>query len=287
MSTFWDPKKTPGIKEPKDPNTSSFSAPEGLWISCDECHAVLQNVAVEKNLHVCPECQYHFRIGSQRRIELIADEGSIEEHDAEVSPKNFLGFFDSKSYDDRILASQKKTSLQDAFVSVSAKIEGIPVQMGAFEFSFMGGSMGTVVGEKVARVFERAYENRQPAILFHSSGGARMQEGLLSLMQMAKATVVLSKLKQAGIPYISVMTDPTTGGVAASFAMQGDYHMAEPKALIGFAGPRVIEQTINEKLPEGFQTSEFLLAHGMIDSVVSRKDMKAFLAKVLRIFQSS
>ena len=274
-------KTTPGIKSPKDPKNSPFSAPDGFWVRCSECQAILQHTFVEQNDHVCTECGHHFRIGSRRRIEMICDPGSFAELDQELAPRDILNFFDSKSYVDRIAASSRKTRLKDAFISGQALLKGRVIQIGAFEFSYMGGSMGTVVGEKVARIFDRAYESKSPAIIFHSSGGARMQEGILSLMQMAKTTAALGRMREAGLPYISVMTDPTTGGVAASFAMLGDLNLAEPGALIGFAGPRVIEQTINQKLPEGFQRSEFLLEHGMVDQVVHRKELRSYLDRVI------
>ena len=274
-------KSTPGIKSPKDPQSSPFSPPEGFWVRCESCQAILQQSLVSANLEVCTECNHHFRIGARRRIDLLCDPGSFVEKDTELKPKDPLGFFDSKSYAERLTVAAKKTRLTDAFIGGEAELKGKKIQIGAFEFSFMGGSMGMVVGEKVARVFDRALETRSPALLFHASGGARMQEGILSLMQMAKATASLSKLNQAGIPYISIMTDPTTGGVAASFAMLGDLNIAEPEALVGFAGPRVIAQTINQKLPVGFQSAEFLLAHGMIDAIVSRKDLRNYISKVL------
>jgi len=272
----------PGIKGPKDPKNSPFQAPEGFWVSCPSCHAILQRTHIQENLSCCPECNHHYRVGARRRLDLLLDSKSFVELDSDLSPNDVLDFLDSKPYSERLSASFEKTRLKDAFVSGHGRLRGLPVQVGAFDFSFMGGSMGMVVGEKVSRVFERALEQKQPAIVVHSSGGARMQEGLLSLMQMAKTTGVLSKLRQAGIPYVSVLTDPTTGGVAASFAMLGDIHVAEPNALVGFAGPRVIEQTINQTLPEGFQRAEFLLDHGMIDAIVSRRDLPDYLAKVLR-----
>lgn len=273
--------KAPGIKAPKDPKTSNFNAPEGLWIRCKNCHAILQRSLVEINLNCCLECDEHFRMGALGRIKMIADTGSINEFDSNLETVDRLEFFDSQSYPSRIERARKKTGLNEAFIAASATLDGREVQLGAFDFSFMGGSMGSVVGEKVARVFDRAYETRSPAIIFQSSGGARMQEGILSLMQMAKTTVALSRLKDAGIPYISVLTDPTTGGVAASFAMLGDISIAEPKALIGFAGPRVIQQTLQQKLPENFQRAEFLLEHGIIDAIVSRREMRQFLKRML------
>lgn len=281
MSFFGGKKTTPGIKEPKDPKTNPFSAPEGFWIRCGECHAILQHSVIESNASVCTECGYHFRIGARRRLDLICDPGSFTELDQKLEPNDVLGFYDSKPYSERITAASKKTRLKDAFIGGEAMLKGRKIQVGAFEFSYMGGSMGMVVGEKVARIYDRALETQSPAIIFHASGGARMQEGILSLMQMAKATAALSRLRDAGIPYISVLTDPTTGGVAASYAMLGDLNIAEPESLVGFAGPRVIEQTINQKLPEGFQRAEFLLEHGMIDQIVQRKEMRSYLDRVL------
>jgi acetyl-CoA carboxylase carboxyl transferase subunit beta len=275
-------KTTPGIKEPKNPKNSAFVAPEGFWIRCASCHAILQHQTVEANHHTCTECGHHFRISARRRLDLVCDPGTFEELDQELAPRDVLGFVDSKTYPERIQSATKKTRLKDAFVSGRAKLKGRPIHIGSFEFSYMGGSMGIVVGEKVARLFDRAAKEKTPAIVFQSSGGARMQEGLLSLMQMAKTTAALSTLRSLGLPYISVLTDPTTGGVAASFAMLGDLNLAEPEALVGFAGPRVIEQTINQKLPEGFQRAEFLLEHGMIDCIVHRKELRTYIDKVLR-----
>lgn len=274
-------KSTPGIKAPKDPNAKVFAAPEGFWIRCVECHAILQQSAVTENHQVCTECGHHFRMSGRKRIDLLCDNGSFKEVDFDLKPKDVLQFFDTKSYAERLKASTSKTRLNDAFISGSATLNSLPIEIGAFDFSFMGGSMGMIVGEKVSRLFDRAVKNRNPAIIVQASGGARMQEGLLSLMQMAKTTVALSQLKKLGIPYISVLTDPTTGGVAASFAMLGDVHVAEPSALIGFAGPRVIQQTINQKLPDNFQRAEFLLEHGMIDAIVPRFEMKNYLARML------
>jgi acetyl-CoA carboxylase carboxyl transferase subunit beta len=276
-------RRSPGIKgNPKlDETTGVFKAPEGFWVRCPQCHAILQQSYVKLHHQVCTECSHHFRMSSHARIALVCDEGSFREFDANLEANDFLGFFDSKAYTDRLSSSRKKTRLRDAFVSGEAKISGRSVQVGAFEFSFMGGSMGTIVGEKISRLFERSLENKQPAIIFQASGGARMQEGLSSLMQMAKTLGVLSKLNAAGIPYISVLTDPTTGGVAASFALLGDVNVAEPNALVGFAGPRVIAQTINETLPQDFQRSEFLLSHGMIDKIVPRSELRDYLGRML------
>jgi acetyl-CoA carboxylase carboxyl transferase subunit beta len=275
--------KNPGLKSPLREEEKIFRAPEGFWVRCPECGAILQQDAVQENQNCCTECQHHYRISGLDRIRMIIDPDSFVEFDADLRPTDFLEFFDSQSYADRLKRSQSKTGILDAFIAGSALIGGRPVQMGTFEFTFMGGSMGTVVGEKIARLFERALINKQPAIVIQASGGARMQEGLSSLMQMSKTLCVLSKLNQAGIPYISILTDPTTGGVAASFALLGDITIAEPKALIGFAGPRVIQQTINERLPKDFQRAEFLLEHGMIDAIVPRSELRNYLDRVLRL----
>nr|WP_291317158.1 acetyl-CoA carboxylase, carboxyltransferase subunit beta [Desulfuromonas sp.] len=242
---------------------------------------------IERNLKVCPKCDYHFRIDARERIALVLDEGSFVEMDAAMQSVDFLDFKDSKKYKDRIKASVKKAGGGDAVICGEGTREGMPVAVGVFDFSFMGGSMGSVVGEKLTRAIEAGIEKKIPVIVFSSSGGARMQESILSLMQMAKTSAALAKLKKLGVPFISVLTDPTTGGVTASFAMLGDINMAEPRALIGFAGPRVIEQTIRQKLPEGFQRSEYLLEHGMVDMIVPRQEMKARLSQILRIFTKS
>ncbi len=257
--------------------------PEGLWTKCPNCAEIIYSKEVEKNLQVCPKCNYHFRISAQKRLALILDEESFVEHDAGMMSVDFLDFKDTKSYKDRIKATVAKGGSKDAIICGSGKIEGIPVEVAVFDFSFMGGSMGSVVGEKITRAIERAVANHTPVLIFSSSGGARMQESILSLMQMAKTSAALAKLREKGLPYISVLTDPTTGGVTASFAMLGDINMAEPKALIGFAGPRVIEQTIRQKLPEGFQRAEYLVDHGMVDIIVERKDMKQKLALILQM----
>jgi acetyl-CoA carboxylase carboxyl transferase subunit beta len=277
-------KTRPGIRSSvNEALQGAFKAPEGFWTRCPKCSAILQQSLIDANHQTCTECQHHFRMGARARLDLVVDAGSFRELDDDLAPRDFLGFYDSKSYADRIKASQKKTGLKDAFVSGEATVNGIPVQIGSFEFAYMGGSMGTVVGEKITRLFARSLAKRQPAIVFQSSGGARMQEALASLMQMAKTLTLVAKLNEAGVPYISVLTDPTTGGVAASFALLGDVNVAEPGALVGFAGPRVIEQTINEKLPKDFQRAEFLLEHGMIDKIVPRREMRAYIERVLRL----
>lgn len=255
--------------------------PEGLWIKCPSCSESLVTKDVEVNLNVCPKCTHHFRISAQQRIELLLDEGSFSEFDSGMMSVDFLDFKDSKSYKSRIEAALAKGGSKDAIICGSGKVDGLAVQLAVFDFSFMGGSMGSVVGEKITRAIERGLEQGNPVIVVSASGGARMQESILSLMQMAKTSAALAKMKSKGLPFISILTDPTTGGVTASFAMLGDVNIAEPKALIGFAGPRVIEQTIRAKLPEGFQRAEYLLDHGMVDIIVERKDMKPTLSRIL------
>ncbi len=254
---------------------------EGIWYKCDTCEGVVTRAEYEKGWNVCPACGQHDALPLRRRLELLLDPGSFQELDAELTPQDPLGFADSKKYRDRLRSTRKASGMRDAFVSGVGAIGGKQVSLGSFAFEFMGGSMGSVVGEKVARVFDRAYERRLPAIVFSSTGGARMQEGIFSLMQMAKTSAALHRFRAVRKPYVSVMLHPTTGGVAASFAWLGDVIIAEPKALIGFAGPRVIEQTIREKLPPGFQRSEFLLEHGMIDAIVHRHEMRDRLAQLL------
>lgn len=258
-----------------------------LWLRCPGCSEVLYKPALAERHQVCLHCGHHFRLGCIERIQLIVDEGSLVRHDAHLKPVDALSFVDSKPYAQRIVQSQAKTQENDAAIAGSATIDGIPVEIAAFNFSFMGGSMGSVVGEVVTRSYERAAERGCAAIVISSSGGARMQEGILSLMQMAKTCAALARLRdEAGQPYISLLTDPTTGGVAASFAMLGDVILAEPNALIGFAGPRVIEQTIGESLPDDFQTSEYLLDHGMVDRIVSRSELRKTLVQCLEWFGS-
>ena len=255
--------------------------PEGLWVKCDNCKEIIYRKEVEKNFKVCPKCDYHFRISASERLPYLVDEGSFLEVEDGLSPRDFLGF---KDYRDKLKSSRKKTGLKDAVISGEAKIGGMPVSVVVMDFNFMGGSMGSVVGEKIVRAVERAMEKKTPFVAVASSGGARMQEGILSLMQMAKTSAAIARLGEAGLPFISILTDPTFGGVTASFAMLGDIIIAEPKSLIGFAGPRVIEQTIKQQLPSGFQRAEFLQDHGMVDMIVSRRDMHAALAKVLDFF---
>src|SRR5258708_8244292 len=269
------------VPAPKLPPEQRKSRMEGLWIKCDGWGEIVYKQEVEKNLEVCPKCDEHCRLPVRRRLDLVLDPGTFVEHDIGLESTDPLQFSDSKKYKDRIKAISKSSNETEAFVSGLGRIAGREISVGAFHFGFMGGSMGSVVGEKVTRVFERATERKIPAIIFSASGGARMQEAIFSLMQMAKSSAALARFRSVRKPYISVLLDPTTGGEAASFAFLGDVILAEPKALIGFAGPRVIEQTIRQKLPEGFQRSEFLVKHGMIDAIVHRKEMRERLAQIL------
>lgn len=264
--------------------SKKITVPEGLWIKCNNCAEIVYSKEIDRNLKVCPKCDYHFRITARERIELLVDPGTFTEFDGQLQSEDPLQFKDSQKYRDRIKAARKKTGLNDAVISGICTLDGVQVVMSVFDFFFMGGSMGSVVGEKVTRAAEKAVEERCGLIVISSSGGARMQEGTLSLMQMAKTSGALARLRRERLPFISVLTDPTTGGVTASFAMLGDVNIAEPKALIGFAGPRVIEQTIRQKLPEGFQRSEFVLEHGMIDRIVNRKELKKTIVNLLRAF---
>jgi len=257
------------------------SVPEGLWHKCPSCDAVLYKPELEKTLEVCPKCDHHMRIGARTRLNIFLDLEGREEIGAGLEPVDRLKFRDSKKYKDRLSAAQKQTSEKDALISMSGTLQGMPVVACAFEFSFMGGSMGAIVGERFVQAANVALEQRCPFVCFAASGGARMQEALISLMQMAKTSAVLARLREEGIPFISVLTDPVYGGVSASLAMLGDVIVAEPQALIGFAGPRVIEQTVREKLPEGFQRSEFLLEHGAIDLIIPRQELRSRLARLL------
>jgi len=259
----------------------SRSVPEGLWTKCGHCDAVLYRPELERNQEVCPKCGDHMRIGARQRLEWLLDAEDRHEIGSEVQPVDALRFRDSKKYKDRLAQAQKATGERDALVAMQGRLKGMPVVAVAFEFSFMGGSMGSVVGERFVRAAETALEQGVPLICFSASGGARMQEGLFSLMQMAKTSAVLARLSESGVPFISVLTDPTMGGVSASLAMLGDLVVAEPDALIGFAGPRVIEQTVRETLPEGFQRSEFLLEHGAIDQIIDRREMAERLHAIL------
>ena len=256
--------------------------PEGLWKKCPKCESVLYRPELEKNLNVCPKCDHHMRLNARRRLELFLDEDNRQEIGADVEPIDRLKFKDSKKYKDRLSAAQKSTEEKDALIAMRGELEGMAVVAVAFEFSFMGGSMGAVVGERFVRAANIALEENIPLICFSASGGARMQEALFSLFQMAKTSAVLEKLRLQGTPYISVLTDPVYGGVSASLAMLGDLNIGEPKALVGFAGPRVIEQTVREKLPEGFQRSEFLLEHGQVDMIINRGEMRSRLSRILR-----
>jgi acetyl-CoA carboxylase carboxyl transferase subunit beta len=254
---------------------------EGLFRKCDACGDAVKKEDFERNLEVCPACGFHFHLTAEQWVDLLADDGSWTALDTELSAGDPLGFVDSKAYPDRVEAARESTGVNDAILAGTACIDGRAVQLGVFVFRFMGGSMGSVVGEVITRMMERGAERRQPVVLLSCSGGARMQEGSLSLMQMAKTVAARGKLREAGAPFISVLLNPTTGGVAASFALQGDVNIAEPGALIGFAGPRVIEDTIRQKLPEGFQRAEFLLEHGMIDMISTRQDMRANVARMV------
>jgi acetyl-CoA carboxylase carboxyl transferase subunit beta len=258
---------------------------EGLWVKCDQCRQIIWKKDLDQNLHVCPKCQRHFRIDARTRLAYLLDDGKYETTDGNIVSTDPLKFTDLKPYADRLQRSQRDTGLNDAVINARGTLNGKPVIVSAMEYTFIGGSMGAVVGEMITRAIEKATSEKVPLIVVSASGGARMMEGVVSLMQMAKISAALARMDDAKVPYISVMTDPTTGGVTASFAMLGDLNIAEPGALIGFAGPRVIEQTIRQKLPEGFQRSEFLLQHGMLDAVVHRRDMKTYIARALEFMQ--
>ena len=260
---------------------------EDLWVECKKCKEQVYIAELETNLRVCPHCDYHFRLATRQRIHQLMDQDTFKEYDQHLTSADPLKFKDTKKYKDRIKSLAKKGLSNDAVITGSGSMESLPIEICVFDFSFMGGSMGSVVGEKITRAIERAMENNSALVIASSSGGARMQEGIFSLMQMAKTSSALSKLSEMKIPYISILTDPTMGGVSASFSMLGDIILAEPGALIGFAGPRVIEQIIKQKLPEGFQTAEFLLEHGLIDNVVHRKNLRSTVAQLLRVLKSS
>lgn len=262
-------------------NTRKANVPEGVWTKCTSCGQVLYRDELTRNLEVCPKCGHHMRIDARTRLLALLDKESAVEIAADLEPKDILKFKDLKKYKDRLTAAQKETGEKDALIAMEGTLYGMPVVAAASNFSFMGGSMGAVVGAKFVKAAEKAIEDNCPFVCFSASGGARMQEALISLMQMAKTSAVLARMREKGVPFISVLTDPTLGGVSASFAMLGDINIAEPKALIGFAGPRVIEQTVREKLPEGFQRSEFLLEKGAIDMIVKRGDMRETLASLL------
>jgi acetyl-CoA carboxylase carboxyl transferase subunit beta len=271
-------------KLPKVENGEKRIRTEGLWQKCDGCRQIIWKKELEGNWNICPKCGQHFRIDAATRLKLLMDGGEYEVFDATLTSGDPLQFHDSKPYHERLAGMQQATSLSDALISASGKLDGRTIQICAMDIRFIGGSMGCVVGEKIARSIDRCLSQFQPLVIVSASGGARMQEGAISLMQMAKISAGLARLDEARIPYISVLTDPTTGGVTASYAMLGDLNIAEPGALIGFAGPRVIEQTIRQKLPEGFQRSEFLLKHGMLDAVVPRPELKAYISKALKFF---
>ena len=276
----WFKRKTDG----SEGKASTVQIAEGLWIKCDSCKEIIYRAEVERAGRVCPKCHYCFRIGARERIALLTDPGSFEERDTNLETTDPLGFKDTKRYRDRVRAAAEKTRTDEAVVTGLARIGGLPTVLCAFEFGFLGGSMGSVVGEKLARAIELAIAKHLPVVIVSASGGARMQEGILSLMQMAKTAAALERLAAERLAYVSVLTDPTTGGVTASFAMLGDVILAEPRALIGFAGPRVIAETIRQPLPEGFQRSEFLLAHGQLDAIVDRRELRETLRRILAFF---
>jgi len=271
-------------KKPKEAVEKQVAIPEGLWVKCDECKEIVYRKEVEANLNTCPKCAYHFRLTASERFEILFDDNKYKEFATDIRSGDPLGFRDTKRYADRLKVYQTRVGAGDAVLCAEGKLDGLPVVICAMEYAFMGGSMGSVVGEKITLAVERALDKKHPLIIVSCSGGARMQEGILSLMQMAKISAALARLAAAGLPYISVLTDPTTGGVTASYAMLGDLNIAEPKALIGFAGPRVIEQTIRQTLPEGFQRSEFLVEHGMVDLITPRAEMKPAIGRFLKIF---
>jgi len=273
-------KKT---RKPIETTEKSSRVPEGLWVKCPSCGKAIYNKDLAASSKVCPKCAHHFRMTATERLQLFFDDGQWTEHQAGLRSLDPLQFQDTKPYRNRLEASIKSTGLSDAVIVATGQLDGIDAVLAAMEYSFIGGSMGVVVGEKITRAAEVALEQRIPLIVISSSGGARMMEGALSLMQMAKVSAALGRLDRAGVPYVSLLTDPTTGGVTASFAMLGDLNIAEPKALIGFAGPRVIEQTIRQKLPDGFQRAEFLLEKGFIDAIVDRRELKAYLGRTLRL----
>jgi acetyl-CoA carboxylase carboxyl transferase subunit beta len=275
--SWWKRDSKPPLKPPEEQERSVRT--EGLWIKCEGCRQVIFRTDLEKNLNVCPKCGFHFRIDARQRLELLFG-GPYEVFDDNLTSTDPLGFVDSRPYRDRLASTHKATQLRDAIISARGPIGRHTVNVCAMELKFIGGSMGAVVGEVLTRAVERSLDKRHPLVIVSASGGARMQEGVISLMQMAKVSAALMKLDEARVPFLSVLTDPTTGGVTASFAMLGDLNIAEPGALIGFAGPRVIEQTIRQKLPEGFQRSEFLLQHGFLDAVVPRGEMRAYLARL-------
>jgi acetyl-CoA carboxylase carboxyl transferase subunit beta len=273
-------------KQPLEPPKEKHVQTEGLWVKCEGCKQILWKKDLEANLQCCPKCNYHFKMGARPRLAMLFDEGRYAEHDAALASTDPLDFQDTKRYRDRLKKAEMETGLKDALITGEGLLEGKPAIISAMEFQFIGGSMGAVVGEKATRAIDRCIGQRLPLVIVSCSGGARMMEGVISLMQMTKISAALARLDAIGKPYISVLTDPTTGGVTASFAMLGDLNIAEPGALIGFAGPRVIEQTIRQKLPEGFQRADFLLAHGMLDAIVPRKELKSYLGRAFRMLRA-
>ena len=270
----------------KPQSSKKKNIPEGVWSKCEGCESILYRADLERNLHVCPKCGHHMRLSARERLDAFLDAENRQELGAELEPQDRLKFKDTKKYKDRLTAAQKQTGEKDALVAMSGSLKGMPICVTAFEFKFMGGSMASVVGARFVKAAEVCLEQKIPLVCFSASGGARMQEALLSLMQMAKTSAALAKMSEEGIPFISVLTDPTMGGVSASLAMLGDINVAEPNALIGFAGPRVIEQTVRETLPPGFQRAEFLLEHGAIDMIVDRREMRDRLAGILAKMQN-
>ena len=281
----WFKRDKDSIQDPVPPEERRVRT-EGMWEKCASCRKIIWKKDLDANWQVCPKCDHHFKLSAVRRLELLLDDGIWTEHDANLSSTDPLEFTDTRAYKQRLIDAHKKLGMRDAIITAEGRIEGRPAIVCAMEFGFIGGSMGAVVGEKVTRAIELATSKREPLVIVSCSGGARMMEGTTSLMQLAKVSGALSRLDDARLPYISVLTDPTTGGVTASYAMLGDLNIAEPGALIGFAGPRVIEQTIRQKLPAGFQRSEFLLQHGFLDAIVPRKELKAYLANALNFFLS-
>jgi acetyl-CoA carboxylase carboxyl transferase subunit beta len=274
-------------KKPKEAVEKQTAIPEGLWVKCDDCKEIVYKKEVEANYNVCPKCGYHFRLDARQRFELLFDDNKFKEFAMDIRSGDPLEFRDTKRYRDRLRVYEQRVGKGDAVLCAEGKLDGLSVVICAMEYAFMGGSMGSVVGEKVTLAIERAIDKKEPIIIVSCSGGARMQEGILSLMQMAKVSAALARLAEAKLPFISVLTDPTTGGVTASYAMLGDVNIAEPKALIAFAGPRVIEQTIRQTLPEGFQRSEFLVEHGMVDLITPRSEMKPTIARFLKFFRGN
>jgi acetyl-CoA carboxylase carboxyl transferase subunit beta len=283
MSMAWFTRDKPGKDTPENLEERHVRT-EGLWLKCEHCGQVVWKKALDENLQVCPKCDFHFRVDARTRLEWLFDDAKFEEFDIHLTSTDPLEFVDSKTYKDRLASMREATSMSDAVISAAGSLNGRRVHICALELKFIGGSMGSVVGEKITRAIERSLRDRIPLVIISASGGARMQEGAISLMQLAKISAALMRLDEAKIPFISVMTDPTTGGVTASFAMLGDLNIAEPGALIGFAGPRVIEQTIRQKLPDGFQRSEFLIQHGFLDAVVKRSELKNYLSTSFDFF---